>query len=368
MRFSILHGAAMRISLHRLLASNLIALAMVVGAIPGTAAEEDTYTFQIDSISVEPATKIEMGKKAVIHCHWSAKFAGDKKLYEVKTPSGKGHIHVEYQNLKKGYPNSIKVVPGLAKPGYYTKESPMKGEFLAAFDPEIASPAVAVCMIQAQGQTQYHEFAQKLLPIWVTQPPLAIASPGSAPSAAAPVAAPPPNLSVLGAIGVPGGCGANPGQFVTAKLNIKNAGKTLPPNRAVVRIRSEWAIYPINLSSGDFPLPEIKAGEVRAVDVPVAFVNFDKQGVAELAGTTRLLTVEIAPKVAGAFAQVKGLSFPVSFPPGLCAASTSAPSARTAAPAGVPLPQGSPGSREPQTRPSNPAAPGLPARPGVRQP
>lgn len=96
--------------------------------------------------------------------------------------------------------------------------------------------------------------------------------------------------------------------------------------------------------------------------------GFDKEGVAKLAGTTRLLTVEMAPKVAGAFAQVKGLSIPVSFPPGLCAASISAPSARPAAPVSVPPPLRSPGSRELQTRPSNPAAPGLPARPGVRQP
>lgn len=350
-----------------LIAPIVIAFAIVLTGIQGAKAEEDKFTFQIDSISVEPATTIELGKTAVIRCHWSAKFVGEKNLYELKAPSGTGRIHVEYQELKKGYPNSIEVISGIAKAGYYTKESPMKGEFKANFNPEIASPAVVVCMAQGPGQTQFQEFAQKLLPIWIKAAPLNLNSSQTPNSAAAFVEAPPPSLSILAATGVLSpDCGANPGQFIAAKLNIKNMGKTLPPNRGIVRIRGESGLYPINLSSGDFNLPEIKAGEVRAVDVPVAFVNFDKQNVATLAGTTRLFSVEIAPKQTGAFPAAKGFSFPVSFPPRLCTANLTAPSSRAVAPAGVPPAPGTPGSRGPE-RPSGPAAPAQPARPGARQ-
>lgn len=128
-----------------------VVLAVSTVGAPDAYADDDPYTLIIDSVAIEPGTTIQQGKAALIRCRWSAKFASTKKLYELKSYGGTGRVHVEYQELEKGYPNVVKVVDNLAKPGYYTPESPMKGEFVASFTPETASPAVVVCMAQSPG-------------------------------------------------------------------------------------------------------------------------------------------------------------------------------------------------------------------------
>ncbi|MGH7348039.1 MAG: hypothetical protein ACREK4_24250, partial [Candidatus Rokuibacteriota bacterium] len=99
--------------------------------------------------------------------------------------------------------------------------------------------------------------------------------------------------------------------------------------------------------------------------VPVGFANLKRDKLAMLPGTTRLLQVELLPKPSGAFAHVKGFSFPVSFPKGLCAAAAVSSTPPPAMPTGVasaPKTPRPPTSQKPETTPG-PAPPPAAAGP-----
>jgi hypothetical protein len=335
--------------------------------VSGSHAAEDRFTMQIDKVVVEPGTQIQKGKLAVVRCQWSATFLADrsstkKAVNQVVKPAGHGGIEIKIQKAKAA--TGLKKFDRLSKPGHYKAESPLKGEFTADWIPDAAGPALVTCFVVSPWATSQTARAEKSLPVVVTLASVQVDSPQSA-KGAAPTVASPSNLEILHATGAPtADCGSISGHFLTTKLTIKNSGNPLRPDRGIVRIRGEYGTYPDNLSfsSGDVTLPEIKAGPANVIEVPVSFANLKPEKLTMLAGTTRQFQAELLPKSIGAFPPVKGFSFPVSFPKGLCAtaaAPAAAPAAilsaqRTPRTGPAQIPEISPGPAPPPSSPTTP--------------
>ena len=355
------------------------AIALVVSVawglvhVSGSHAAEDKFALQVDKVVIEPGAQIQQGKVAVVRCQWSAKFLPDsssskKAVNQVVKPSGLGGIEVKVQQAKAA--TGLKRFDRLSKPGYYKAESPLKGEFKADWIPDTAGPALVTCFVVSPGAPSQTARAEKSLPVVVTLASAQVDSPQTA-KGAAPGAAAASHLEIVHATGTPtADCGAISGHFLMTKLTIKNSGKALRPNQGIIRIRGEHGTYPDNLSfsSGDVTLPEIKQGPANVIEVPVNFGNFKAEKLAMLSGTTRPFQVELVSGPGGAFPHVKGFSFPISFPKGLCAATTAAASPRTAATTGVasaPKPPRPGPSSGPETTPGPappPSVPGTPRR------
>ncbi|MGH7348225.1 MAG: hypothetical protein ACREK4_25190, partial [Candidatus Rokuibacteriota bacterium] len=253
----------------------VISVAWMLLDAAGSDAAEDKFTLEIDKVIVEPGTQIPQGKAAVIRCQWSARFVADgsaskKAVNEVLKASGQGGIEVRRHAAKAA--TGLKKVDPLSRPGRYTTDSPLKGEFKADWIPDATGPTLATCFVAGPRQTAR---AEKSLPVVVALAAAPVESPQTAKSAA-PTAAPTSKLEILSATGAPtADCGTISGHFLTTKLTIKNSGKPLGPHQGIVRVRGEYGTYPDNLSfaSGDIELPEIKAGPANVVEVPVGFAN-----------------------------------------------------------------------------------------------
>ncbi len=344
-------------------------VAWVLVHVSGSHAAEDKFTMQIDKVIVEPGAQIQQGKAAVVRCQWSAKFLPDgssskKAVNQVIKPSGLGGIEVKIQNAKAV--TGLKKFDRLPKPGYYKAESPLKGEFKADWIPDAAGPALVTCFVVSPWATAQTARAEKSLPVVVALASGQVDSPQTA-KGAAPTVASRSNLEILHATGAPtADCGTISGHFLTMKLTIKNSGSPVRPDHGIVRIRGEHGTYPDNLtfSSGDVTLPEIKAGPANVIEVPVSFANFKQEKLAMLAGTTRQFQAELLPKPSGTFPQVKGFSFPVSFPKGLCSTAAAPPVAPAAAPTAVLSPQRTPrAAQTPETSPGPAPPPSSPTTP-----
>jgi hypothetical protein len=349
----------------------VVSVAWVLLHVSGSHAAEDKFTLQIDKVVIEPGAQLEQGKVAVVRCHWSAKFLPDsssskKAVNQIVKPSGLGGIEVKAQKAKAA--TGLKKFDRLSKPGYYKAESPLKGEFKADWIPDAAGPALVTCFVVSPGAPSQTARAEKSLPVVVTLASAQVDSPQTA-KGGAPTAASPASLEIVHATGAPtADCGAISGHFLMTKLTIKNSGKALRPNQGIVRIRGEHGTYPDNLSfsSGDVTLPEIKPGSANVIEVPVGFANLKAEKLAMLSGTTRPFQVELLSRPDGAFPHVKGFSFPISFPKGLCAATTASAIPPTAAAAGIssaPKTPRSGTSQRPETTPGPAPPPSLPGPP-----
>ena len=368
------HNTARVGSTRPLAALATIVLVLWMGGMQA-AEPEVKYKMKIDNVLVEP-TPIQQGKTAVIRCQWSATFESkaEKGYYEVKANApADGAISIKIQ--KTGSNVNLKEFHHLVKPGYYTPDALPKGEFKSNWIPDIAGPALISCSVRNHWEPWQVAKVEKLLPVYVTLAPY---KQDSSPQVAANTATPPPKLEVLSATAtLTGNCGASPSPFLVAKLNIKNSGKTLPPNRGIVRIRSDFGTYPdsLSFSNGNASLPEIKAGETVA-EFPVGVQFPDKSKLAILSGSTRIFGVNLVPKTSGAFPAV-AFKFPVSFPPGVCAPKVGSPSAPMAPMAPIAPAQESagrpsgatttaprlPAVQKPQTNPGPPSAPQRPGAP-----
>jgi hypothetical protein len=344
-------------------------VAWILVHVSGSHAAEDKFTMQIDKVIVEPGTQIQQGKVAAVRCQWSAKFLRDtasnkKAVNQVVKPSGLGGIEVKTQKAKAA--TGLKKFDRLSKPGHYKAESPLKGEFKADWIPDAAGPVLVTCFVVSPWATPQTARAEKSLPVVVTLASGQVDSPQIA-KGAAPTVASPSNLEILHATGAPtADCGTMSGHFLMTKLTIKNSGRPLRPDHGIVRIRGEYGTYPDNLtfSSGDVTLPEIKAGPANVIEVPVSFANFKQEKLTMLAGTTRQFQAELLPKSSGAFPHVKGFSFPVSFPKGLCATAATPPAAPAAAPTTVLSAQRTPrAAQAPETSPGPAPPPSSPTAP-----
>jgi len=372
-----LRKAAVAGSAHPLSALSAIGIALWMGGAQGAEPPEVEFKMKIDKVLIEPAT-VQQGKTAVIRCQWSAQFKSkaEKGYYEVKANApGEGAIGIRIQ--KTGSNVNLKQFHHIVKPGYYTPDSLPKGEFNSNWIPDVAGSALISCSVRNHWEPWQTAKVEKFLPVYVALAPY---KKDSSPQAAANIAPSPPKLEILGATAtLTGNCSAGPGPFLTAKLNIGNSGKTLPPNRGIVRIRGHFGTYPesLSFSNGDAGLPEIKAG-MTVAEFPVGVQFPDKSKLAILSGTTRIFSVNLLPKTSGAFPTV-AFNFPVSFPPGVCAAKTASPAApvmplpmapATPAQGGAGRSSGAtttaprlPAVQKPQTNPGSPPAPQRPVAP-----
>ncbi len=284
----------------------------------------DKFTTQMDSITSEPSDKPRVGETVVITCRWSAKFfpydangGKTKTLFEI-LPSPPTNVWaqfgVKYQGTSKA--NYSKQSDSKAKPGYYTADHPLAGEFKFAWVPAEAGAALATCVVSGP-HDHWQSRSKKQLPLWVMPPKQEISGAADSPAAAASgLALPPAKVSIEGATATPtGNCGGVlPRAVAVIRLQLRNSGKALPAGRGMASAKCCSGV----LGNPGVYLPAIGAGQTVTVDVPVGFTQAFPGGPAYLSGVTKNFTVLVKPTNPDAFAPPTAQVVSVSFPPGTC--------------------------------------------------
>jgi hypothetical protein len=285
-------------------------------------AADDSFTTHMDSVTSEPSDKPRVGETVVITCRWSAKFfqhgANEGKTVFEIPPSPPTNVwaqlNVKYQDSTKAFYS--KQSDSKAKPGYYTADHPLAGEFKFAWVPAEAGAALATCVVSGPFD-KWQARSKKQLPLWIFQPRQEISGAADAPAAAVPgLALPPAKVSIEGATATPtGNCrGVLPHAVAVIRLQLRNAGMALPAGRGVASAKCCSGF----VGNPGVYLPAIGPGQTVTVEVPVGFTQAFSGGPAYLSGATKNFTVLVKPTNPDGFAPPPAQVVSVSFPPGNC--------------------------------------------------
>jgi hypothetical protein len=302
----------------RILVTRIAFLLFAACSADRVTAAGDLFKTNVESMSVTPL-KPRVGESSVITCRWSAKFfapvTNEKKTVFEIAPAPLTHVTGDFSLKYQGATSTevAKSFDSLAKPGYYTKDQPLKGEFKLNWVPSKSGAALVACIVSGP-HDDWQQRSKQQLPLWIDPPKHEIAGATDAASSGVFVT-PPARLSIEGATAMlTGNCsGKLPRAVAVIKLQLRNSGKALPPGRGIASAKCCSGL----LANPGVYLPAIGPGETT-VDVPVGFTESIPNASVYLLAAPRTFTILVKPTNADTFAAPNAHMLTITFPPGKC--------------------------------------------------